>query len=110
MFIVLVVVVVPVCMSIASGLRRRSTSTSPILTLSLTLTKETMIRQETSISGCRPLSPRLAGAASVVGYAAVVGSTSAIFAGKVFLGFPLIEAVEGGESKNFEEHRVLVIP
>jgi len=69
-----------------------------------------MIRQETSISGCLPLSPCLAGAASVVGCAAAVGSTSAIFAGKVFLGLPLIEAVEGGESKNFEQHRALVIP
>jgi hypothetical protein len=63
-----------------------------------------MIRQETSIScvaGCLPpLSPRLAGAASAVGCAAAVGSTSAIFAGKVFLGLPLIEVVEGGEGKN----------
>jgi len=69
-----------------------------------------MICQETSISGCLPLFPHLAGAASVVGCAAAVGSTSAIFAGKVFLSFPLIEVVKGGESKNFEEHHILVIP
>lgn len=61
-----------------------------------------MIHQEMSISciaGCLPLSPHLAGAASVVSCAVVVGSTSAIFAGKVFLGFPLIEAVEGEKAK-----------